>query len=71
MGIRRRFIEGNQDLTFIFAQKGTGYKITVLDNQFEVEIGLDEVNDKAEAFYIKQLQLLIIDKLTKQTILTA
>lgn len=71
MSIRRRHINGNEDLTFVFAQFGSGYKIKIHDNNTEREITLDEVSQDAEAYYIKQLQKLILDKLTKQTILSA
>ena len=53
--MRKRFIENDTDLTFIFTPRGTGYKITVIDNNFESEIKLDDLDSNAERFYIKCL----------------
>ena len=71
MSIRRRFQNNEQDLTFIFKPRGTGYKINIIDNQSENEITLDDLNSDAENYYIKQLQQFILDKLSNRTVLTA
>lgn len=73
MSIRRRFINEHDDLTFIFQTKGTGtgYKVSVIDNNLESEITLDEISIEAEDYYIKQLQKMIIEKLTQTNQITA
>lgn len=64
--IRRRFIKENDDLTFVFKTRGTGYKVSVIDNNLEIEMSLDDISKDAEYYYIKQLQNMILEKL-KQT----
>jgi hypothetical protein len=61
--MRKRYINNETDLTFIFTQQGTGYNLTIMDNNTDEETSRYDLNEDAKRFYIKCLIELTKNKL--------
>jgi hypothetical protein len=61
--MRKRYINNENDLTFIFTQQGTGYNLKIMDNSSDEEINRHDLNEDAKRFYIKCLIELTKNKL--------
>lgn len=69
MSIRRRYISGQFDYTFKYSQFGSGFRISVYDNNLDTEITLDDIkNENVERYYVNQLIDLTKQKLRRQLI---
>jgi hypothetical protein len=61
--MRKRYINNETDLTFIFATRGTGYNLTIMNNNSDEKISRYDLSDDAKRFYIKCLIELTKNKL--------